>query len=267
IGSILSNTVSASLFSLGAVILILIGCFRSLRLLVASLITLIVGIVWTAGFAVAAVGQFNLISTALTVLSLGIGIDYSLHVALRYREMIERGRVGGGALTAAGRSIGTALGLMAASSALGFFSFLPTDYRGVSELGLIAGFSMIVAFMTNVTVLPAILALVPLPQQPAAAVASEKEGRLVQSEHWLWRHSKMIVFAAAAVGVAALLALWAARFDRNPLNLKDPTQESVATAIDLLKNPRLRVSTVSILVDSVAEIGPLAEKLKKLPSV
>ena len=51
---------------------------------------------------------------------------------------------------------------MAASSALGFFSFLPTDYRGVSELGLIAGFSMIVAFATNVTVLPAMLALMPL---------------------------------------------------------------------------------------------------------
>ena len=77
----------------------------------------------------------------------------------------------------------------------------------------------------------------------------------------------MIVFAAAAIGLAALLALWGARFDRNPLNLKDPTQESVSTAIDLLNNPRLRVSTVSILVDSVAEIAPLAEKLKKLPSV
>src|SRR5262249_14433469 len=174
-----------------------------LRLLVASLITLVVGIVWTGAFAVAAVGQFNLISIAFAVLFIGIGIDYSIHVALRYREMVERGHKGGGALTAAGRSIGTALGLMAASSALGFFSFLPTDYRGVSELGLIAGFSMIVAFVTNVTVLPAILALMPLRPKPAVADTHKGE-RLVQSEPLLWRHSPPIRIGATVAGPAAL---------------------------------------------------------------
>jgi predicted RND superfamily exporter protein len=83
--------------------------------------------------------------------------------------MTQRGHKGRAALPAAGRSIGTALALMAASSALGFFSFLPTDYRGVSELGLIAGFSMVVAFVTTVTVLPAMLALMPL-RAPAPRV-------------------------------------------------------------------------------------------------
>lgn len=265
IGSIADNTALSSQLSLIAVALLLIVCFRSLRLVVASLVTLVVGIVLTGAFAIVAIGSFNLISIAFAVLFIGIGIDYSIHTALRYREMTERGHKGRGALSAAGRSIGTALALMAASSALGFFSFLPTDYRGVSELGLIAGFSMIVAFVTNVTVLPAMLALMPL-RAPAAA-AEKKAPRLVASEHWLWRNSRRIVIVACAIGLAALVALWGARFDRNPMNLKDPSQESVAVAIELLNNPRLRVSTVSILVDSVAEIGPLAEKLKKLPTV
>jgi len=266
ISSIAENTTLSSEISFGVVALLLIVCFRSLRLVVASLITLVVGIVWTGAFAVAAVGQFNLISIAFAVLFIGIGIDYSIHVALRYREMVERGHSGGGALVAAGRSIGTALGLMAATSALGFFSFLPTDYRGVSELGIIAGFSMIAAFVTNVTVLPALLALWPLKTK---GVTREPRAlhSLEASEHWLWRHSRTIVIIATVLGIASLLALWNARFDRNPLNLKDPTTESVATAIDLLNNPRLRVSTVSILVDTVAEIMPLTEKLKKLPSV
>lgn len=265
IGSIADNTAFSSQLSLLAVAVLLVLCFRSIRVLAASLATLVVGIVLTGAFAIVAIGSFNLISIAFAVLFIGIGIDFSIHMALRYREMTERGHASKGALVAAGRSIGTALGLMAASSALGFFSFLPTDYRGVSELGLIAGFSMIVAFATNVTVLPAMLALMPL--GPPAASDTKKAARLVQSEHWLWRNSRRIVIAAAAIGIASLLALWDARFDRNPLNLKDPSQESVATAIELLANPRLRVGTISILVDSVAEIGPLAEKLKKLPSV
>lgn len=269
IGSIADNTKLSSQISLVVVALLLVACFRGVRLVAASLITLAVGIVWTAAFAVAAVGSFNLISIAFAVLFIGIGIDYSIHVGLRYREMVGRGHVGRRALVAAGRSIGTALLLMAASSALGFLSFLPTDYRGVSELGLIAGFSMVVAFVTNVTVLPALLALWPLKAKGATRAAAQQKApdRLEQSEHWLWRHSRLIVGIAAVLGVASLAALWNARFDRNPLNLKDPTTESVATAIELLSNPRLRVSTVSILVDTVDQIGPLAEKLKKLPSV
>ncbi|MCW5770753.1 MAG: MMPL family transporter [Rhodospirillaceae bacterium] len=267
IGSIADNTSLSGQISFLVVAVLLVLCFRSLRLVAASLLTLIVGIVATAAFAIAAVGSFNLISIAFAVLFIGIGIDYSIHVGLRYREMIERGLAGREAVVAAGRSIGTALGLMAATSALGFFSFLPTDYRGVSELGLIAGFSMIIAFVANVTVLPAILALWPQKARAKVEAAARPPGSLERSEHWLWNHSRAIVLAALAVGLAGLVSLAFARFDRNPLNLKDPSTESVATAIDLLNNPRLRVSTVSILVDSVAEIGPLAEKLKKLPSV
>ncbi|MFO0988241.1 MAG: MMPL family transporter [Alphaproteobacteria bacterium] len=265
IASIADNTALSSQLSLVAVALLLVFCFRSFRLLAASLITLVVGIVLTGAFAIVAIGSFNLISIAFAVLFIGIGIDYSIHTALRYREMTERGEKGRSALVAAGRSIGKALALMAASSALGFFSFLPTDYRGVSELGLIAGFSMIVAFVTNVTVLPALLALMPL--RPPAAAAAADSSRFGGTEHWLRRHSRTIVFAAATIGIVATLTLWFARFDRNPLNLKDPSQESVAVAIELLSNPRLRVGTISILIDSVAEIGPLAEKLKTLPSV
>src|SRR5262249_59225246 len=54
---------------------------------------------------------------------------------------------------------GGPLALAAAATAVGFSSFLPTDYRGLSELGQIAGSGMIIAFLTSITVLPALLAL------------------------------------------------------------------------------------------------------------
>ena len=50
------------------------------------------------------------------------------------------------------------LTLAAGATAAGFLSFLPTDYRGVSELGLIAGVGMLIAFATSITVLPALIA-------------------------------------------------------------------------------------------------------------
>ena len=48
------------------------------------------------------------------------------------------------------------LSLAAMATAAGFLSFLPTDYKGISELGKIAGVGMLVAFLTSITVLPAL---------------------------------------------------------------------------------------------------------------
>ena len=67
----------------------------------------------------------------------------------------------------AGRQLrGAPLTLAAGATAAGFLSFLPTHYRGVSELGLIAGFGMIIAFVTSVTLLPALIRLLNPPGEP-----------------------------------------------------------------------------------------------------
>lgn len=66
----------------------------------------------------------------------------------------------------AGKYVGAPLTLAAGATAAGFLSFLPTDYRGVSELGLIAGFGMLIAFATSITILPALIRLLNPPGEP-----------------------------------------------------------------------------------------------------
>ncbi len=41
------------------------------------------------------------------------------------------------------------------ATAAGFLCFLPTDYKGIAELGKIAGAGMLIAFLTSITALPA----------------------------------------------------------------------------------------------------------------
>ena len=48
--------------------------------------------------------------------------------------------------------------LAAAAIAAGFLAFAPTDYFGVSQLGVIAGAGMIIALALNLTLLPALIA-------------------------------------------------------------------------------------------------------------
>ena len=103
------------------------------------------------------VGKLNLISIAFAVLFIGLGVDFGLQFSIRYRS--ERHNVNDlqVALRSAAKKAGMPLALAAAATACAFFSFLPTSFRGLSELGEIAGLGMLIAFFTTITVLPAAL--------------------------------------------------------------------------------------------------------------
>src|SRR6185503_6194221 len=116
------------------------------------------------GFAI--VGPLNLISIAFAVLFVGLGVDFGIQFSVRYRTDrfdVDDLKL---ALAHAARNAGAPLTLAAAAVAAGFLSFLPTDYRGVSELGQIAGMGMVIAYLGSITVLPALLAVLNPPGEP-----------------------------------------------------------------------------------------------------
>ena len=101
------------------------------------------------------------------------------------------------ALLQAGRRAGAPLTLAALATAAGFLSFMPTDYKGVSELGVIAGVGMLIAFFTSITLLPALLSIVKPPSEPAQLGYSY----LAPVDRFLERHRMPILIANAARGV------------------------------------------------------------------
>lgn len=252
----------AGLLSLTLVIGLLTWGLRSPRLVMATLATLIMGLIWTAGFAVLSVGQLNLISVAFAVLFIGLSVDFGIHFGLRYREGVDSGRGHGAALAAAAEGVGGALTLCAVSAAIAFYSFLPTDYLGLAELGLIAGTGMFIALVANLTVLPALLTLMPLRPRTGVEASEEANGTGVFIRH----RARPIVGAALVLGLGAAVLLPQARFDFDPLNLKDPTRESVATLFDLIKDGHGPYS-ITILAPSLDEAQVLAAKLDPMPEV
>ncbi len=140
---------------MAAVTLTLWLAVRSFKIIFSILLTLTIGLAITMALGLAIAHVFNIISIAFVALFVGIGVDFGIQFCVRYRH--ERFVVHDlkKALTCAGRSVGTPLALAAAATAAGFFSFLPTSYVGVAELGLVAGIGMIVAFVLSITLLPA----------------------------------------------------------------------------------------------------------------
>jgi uncharacterized protein len=114
------------------------------------------------------VGALNLISVGFAVWFVGIGVDFGIQFSVRYRAERYKEPQFDKAHAQAAAKAGRPLALAAAATAAGFYSFLPTDYRGVAELGLIAGTGMFIAFFAASTILPALLTLLrPPPEQEA----------------------------------------------------------------------------------------------------
>jgi len=254
------------------VALVLFVGLRSMRLVLASLATLVIGLLLTAGFATLAVGELNLVSVAFAVLFIGLGIDFSIHLALRYREIVARGdsdglasddkAVAAAVVDGAAVHVGRALVLCATTTAAGFYVFIPTAYRGVAELGLIAGSGMFIALAVNLVVLPAILALAPL--RGARPLTRRWWNRALDR---IGRRRRLIRIGAGVLGIAAAALLPFARFDFNPLDLQNPNAESVRTLRDLLADGGGSPWTIDVLADDLDAARKLAVRLRALPEV
>ena len=251
---------------IGSVLLITVWLFlavRSWRLILPILFTLGIGLVLTVGFAATAVGTLNLVSVGFGVLFVGIAVDFAIQYSVRYREARHAFDDAAVAVDAVARRAGRAILVAALATAAGFLAFVPTDFAGVAELGLIAGAGMLIAFACTVTVLPAAIALCRARGETAEvgfAWAGRGDG-LIRRTRW----ALLAGFGGLALLGAALVGQL--RFDTDPLNTKKQNTEAVQTLRALIDAPQGNPYSIDVMVADAAAAAALAEKLRALPAV
>ncbi len=245
------------------VALVLFLALRSAKIIFAVLVTLFVGLAITMGIGLFAVHRLNLISVAFAALFIGLGVDFGIQFATRYREERHKTDDLKRALVSAIGNIGYSLSLAALSLVAGFFCFLPTEFKGVSELGLIAGLGMIVAFVTTIVFLPALLTVI----RPGAEAQPVETTSLAEVDRWIEHHRGAVLIATALVVLAGVPALLKLQFDSNPMHLRSDKVESVSTFYDLARDPLTAPNTISILAADLGEADALAARLAAQPTV
>jgi predicted RND superfamily exporter protein len=232
------------------VVLVILGqASKSPRIVLAVALCVVAGLAATAAIGLKLVGDFNLISLAFGILFIGIGTDLAIQFSVRYRAERYQEPDFDKAITRTASKIGRPLALATAATAAGFYSFLPTDYVGVSELGLIAGTGMFIAFFTTLTVLPALLSIwgSPMKKEPIGFKF------LAPSDRFMSKHRYAIVIGTLAVALAGTPLLSKLRFDFDPLDLSPPKAKAVVTLRDLMKHPEMDPNTISILAPSLTD--------------
>ena len=242
--SVMKGTKTAIVLALALVTVIMLVGLGSARLALVTMISLVTGLLFTAAFATLTVGELNLISVAFAVLYIGLGVDFAIHYCLRYREHLIDGADRRRALEQTSVNVGGSLFLCAVSTAIGFFAFIPTDYTGVAELGWISGFGMFISFAVTLTVIPALLSLLPVkpgPERPARGC------RLIDL------HPGKILGGASLLALASAMLLSGIRFDHNTLNLHDQDGAALTTFRQLLADNDLTPWTGITIADDAAQ--------------
>ncbi len=249
--------------TIAVVLFILWLALKSPKIILAVFLSIFLGLAITAALGLRMVGALTPISIAFAVLFVGIGVDFGIQFCVRYRS--ERYEVNNLriALANAAKHVGVPLTLAATATAAGFLSFLPTDYRGVSELGQIAGVGMIIAYLVSITVLPALLKVL----NPPGEKAPLGYAALAPVDRFMERHRIGIIIGTAVAVLGGLPLLFDLQFDFNPINLNSSKVESIATYLDLRSDPATGASTIEVLAPSLSAAKQSADRVSALPEV
>ena len=245
------------------VLLILWMALHSGKIIFAVFVNLFIGLAITTAVGLMMVGSLNLLSIAFAVLFVGLGVDFGIQYSVRYRSERFKNDDMMLALQNAAERSAVPLSLAAMATAAGFLCFLPTDYKGISELGKIAGAGMLIAFLTSITVLPALLRLLNPP--------GEKEpvgyAFLAPLDYFLEKHRVVIIAGTILISLAGLPLLYFMKFDFNPINLRNAKVESIATFLDLRSDPNTGANAINVMTNSQADAKKIEARLEKVPEV
>jgi hopanoid biosynthesis associated RND transporter like protein HpnN len=245
------------------VLVILWMALHSAKIIFAVFVNLFIGLALTTAVGLWMVGSLNLLSIAFAVLFVGLGVDFGIQFSVRYRSERFKNDNLHEALAEAARRSAVPLSLAAMATAAGFLCFLPTDYKGIAELGKIAGAGMVIAFISSITALPSLLTLLNPPGE------SEPVGYafLAPVDKFLEDYRVPIIVGTLLIAIAGLPLLYFMKFDFNPINLRNPHVESIATFLDLRKDPNTGANAINVLTHSEADAKKIEAKLEKLPEV
>lgn len=255
----------AIISSLVLVTILLIIGLGSYKLVLITLICLLIGLIYTAAFATFAIGELNLISIAFAVLYIGLGVDFSIHYCLNYKNNVKHSNklTQNNTIHITNTTIGRPLLLCAITTAMGFLSFLITDYKGVAELGLIAGFGMFTSLFITLIFMPALLKYI-------SVSFTDSTNKNINSNSYLnlpEQHSKTIIFISLILTLISLSLVSYIRFDYDLLNIQPKSNESVKTFKELLSDETISPLRNIVVSDSHKNISHIEDLLLPLDSV
>lgn len=254
----------ASLLSLVGVACLFIAGFGGVRHPMMTVLSLLMAMAWSFGYITLAMGHLNILSMAFGVILIGLGIDFGIHYLARYLQLHNEIRDCRQSLLQTSQGVGPGIVTGGATTAIAFFMAGATEFKGVAELGIIAGGGILLCLVAAVTILPAMIFLSdqhrcykPLPVP-------------LDLHSWMtplfrWPRVVLLVTVAASVAVGSGIGqLW---YDHNLLNLQPEGLESIELEKRLLNESSRSVWYALSIAEGPEHGQRLKQQFEQQPSV
>lgn len=254
----------ATIISFLLVALIFIIGFHEVSRPLLATFCLLVGIVFALGFTTLTVGRLNILSITLVPILVGVAIDFGVHFISRYEEELCRGHQQREALRRAFAFTGIGIITSGLTIAGAFFAMMLTDFKGIQEMGFVAGAGLLLCLLPMLTLLPLLLTKRDLIRRSAKPRRRCPPAWIEQL--WLTR-PKLVLGIAAAVTVLSLSQFSYVHFDYNLLNLQSRDLPAVQTEEKLIRASSDSVLYGVVMADSLDQAADLQRKLENLEPV
>lgn len=245
--NVTDGAIAASIMSLFFVSLVLILAFRNFKIIFALILSIIIGLAITLGITSITLGKLNMISVAFAVLFIGISVDFGIQITMKFLHSNLKKE---NALYKL-QNFTSSIFIVSISSIIGFLSFIPTEYIGLSELGIISAIGVFVGVFTNLFFLSSLLKV---------SKIHEISYKNIFINSWLecltlqiYRNPKKTLCFFFIVFIFVIINLDQLNFNSDPLKLKNQNSSSVKLAYDLMsKDPSsdYKISIVKKEIDN-----------------
>ncbi|MFQ6603984.1 MAG: RND family transporter [Fidelibacterota bacterium] len=142
-----------------AIFILFMIAFRMFTSPFLAILTLILGVIWAMGLAWVIVGSLNIMTSMMSVILVGLGIDFSVHLIAGYSERRAAGESIESSLTDTLTKSGMGIITGGFTTAAAFFTMVISRTEGMREFGLVLGEGIVIIMVATLLILPTLLVL------------------------------------------------------------------------------------------------------------
>ena len=199
----------------------LIWIFRQIKMLIISLTSILISLVWVSGIMALANISINVISYLTFNLLMIIGVSDAIHLLMKYHEEINKNNNKRSSLEIVIEKIGAALFLTSFTTAVGFMSLSITNIRILQEFGIIMGVGIGILFIITIIIMPIMLLYIGIPEKTHInrLILKRKKSFSFQSLKAVQEFPKVIIFLSTIILIVSIYGIY--QIDSNVTVLGD----------------------------------------------
>src|SRR5665648_440606 len=264
-----------SIIAFIAILILLILSFRMWIAPLYAILNLAVGLIWAIGLTAILVKSLNIMTSMVTVILIGLGIDFSIHIISLFTESRSMGKPINIAMEETFLKSGKGILTAGLTTCAAFLALVISSSRGMKEMGIVSSTGLLAILIVTFLFLPSLLVLRErrlekklakgkIKTKPAYKDISFKA--FGKGCNWLSGRYKATIICVVLTTIFLLTSASRISFDHNYMNMEPKGLTSINLQDTILDKFDLSMDYALIVTDSVEESREMTKKLKNIKS-